>query len=98
MLTVPKSVEAVRWIAEDNRPFAILGDKRLRKLMKTGPGRPEMYLLSPTTVLRDLCKIFVMTRKRLEFQFVDVAYINKLKLRTSFYDEWNVTRNGPSVQ
>ncbi len=59
------SVETVRWVAEDKRPFSIVADKRFRVLMKTGPGRHGQYVPSPATVGRDVRRVFVATRKRI---------------------------------
>ena len=53
----------VRWVAESKRPFEIVADHGFQSLMKTG--RPEYYIPSPTTVSRDVKKIFVNVRKRM---------------------------------
>lgn len=58
-------MEVVRWVAENKRPFAIVSDKRFHRLMKTGPGRTELYIPSPATVGRDVRKVFVATRQRI---------------------------------
>jgi hypothetical protein len=55
--------EIVRWVAESKRPFEIVADRGFQSLMKTG--RPEYYIPSPTTVSRDVKKVFVNVRKRM---------------------------------
>ncbi|KAF8328311.1 hypothetical protein F5887DRAFT_897991, partial [Amanita rubescens] len=55
--------EIVRWVAENNRPFAIVNDRGFRFLMKTG--RPYYYIPSPWTVSRDVRLIFARTRQRI---------------------------------
>ncbi len=59
------SVETVRWIAEDKRPFSIVADRGFRVLMKTGPGRSEQYVPSLKTVGHDVRKVFVATHLRI---------------------------------
>jgi hypothetical protein len=44
--------EIVRWVAESVRPFEIVKDCGFQSLMKTG--HPEYYILSPSTVARDV--------------------------------------------
>jgi hypothetical protein len=55
--------EIVRWIAESKRPFNVVSDRGFQSLMKTG--RPEYYIPSPSTVSRDVKKVFANTRKRI---------------------------------
>jgi hypothetical protein len=55
--------EIVQWVAESKRPFNIVSDHGFRNLMKTG--RPEYYIPSPVTVLRDVKKVFVNAQKRI---------------------------------
>ena len=55
--------EIVRWVAESKRPFEIVADRGFQSLMKTGG--PEYYIPSPTTVSRDVKKVFVNVRKRM---------------------------------
>jgi hypothetical protein len=57
------SREIALWCAESSRPFAIVKDQRLLNLLKTG--RPEYAVPSPTTVSRDVRKIFEHTKARL---------------------------------
>lgn len=59
------SVETVRWVAESKRPFSIVADRGFQKLMKTGPGRTNMYIPSQWTVSRDTRTLFVATRQRI---------------------------------
>lgn len=59
----PCRIEVVRWVAESKRPFAIVKDRGLLSLMKTG--RPEYRWPSPATVSRDVKKVFVRMRSRL---------------------------------
>lgn len=56
------SIGAVRWVAENKRPFSIVADPQFRKLMKTGPGRTDLYIPSPATLARDVQKVFLATR------------------------------------
>jgi hypothetical protein len=53
--------EIVKWVAESKRPFDIVSDCGFQSLMKTG--RPEYYIPSPTTVARDVRRVFTNTRK-----------------------------------
>jgi hypothetical protein len=57
--------EIVRWVCESMRPFDIVEDRGFQRLMKTGPGRPEYYIPSRTTVSRDVKLVFVNVRKRI---------------------------------
>ncbi|EPT01252.1 hypothetical protein FOMPIDRAFT_1091464, partial [Fomitopsis schrenkii] len=54
--------EIVRWVSESMRPFNIVKDRGFISLMKTG--RPEYKIPSPTTVGRDVRKVFERTRGR----------------------------------
>jgi hypothetical protein len=53
----------VRWICESRRPFEIVNDLWFRDLMKTG--RPEQYIPSPSTVSRDVKRVFARCRQRI---------------------------------
>lgn len=53
----------MRWVCESRRPFKIVSDRGYQSLMKTG--RPEYYIPSPTTVSRDVRKVFANARRRL---------------------------------
>jgi hypothetical protein len=55
--------EIVCWVAKSKRPFQIVADRGFQSLMKTG--RPEYYIPSPTTVSRDVKKVFVNVRQRM---------------------------------
>jgi hypothetical protein len=55
--------EIVRWVAESKRPFQVVSDRGFQSLMKTG--RPEYYIPSPTTVSRDVRKVFANTQKHI---------------------------------
>lgn len=57
------SVEIVRWIAENKRPFQIVNDRAFQSLMKTG--RPGYRIPSAETVSRDVKMAFVNVRKRI---------------------------------
>lgn len=57
------SVQIVKWIAENKRPFSIVKDRGFVSLMKTG--RPDYHLPSPDTVSRDVRNVFVRVRKRI---------------------------------
>ncbi|TFY58886.1 hypothetical protein EVJ58_g6134 [Rhodofomes roseus] len=57
------SAEIVRWVAESMRPFNIVKDRGFESLIKTG--RPEYKLPSPTTVGRDVRKVFLRVRDRI---------------------------------
>lgn len=50
----------VKWVAESLRPFSIVRDPAFRELMLTG--RPFIELPSPTTVGRDVRKVFKQVR------------------------------------
>ncbi|KAF8219061.1 hypothetical protein L208DRAFT_1131753, partial [Tricholoma matsutake] len=51
--------EIVRWVSESLRPFRIVEDRGFLSLMKTG--RPEYYVLSASTVSRDVKLVFSHT-------------------------------------
>ncbi|KAF8059610.1 hypothetical protein FPV67DRAFT_1425266 [Lyophyllum atratum] len=55
--------EIVRWVSESNRPFAIVKDRGLNCLLKTG--RPTYYVPHPTTVSRDVKTVFAKARNRI---------------------------------
>jgi hypothetical protein len=57
------SQEFALWCAESARPFAIVKDQCLLNLLKTG--RPEYPIPSPTTISRDVQRIFEHTKARL---------------------------------
>ena len=52
----------MRWVSEDLRPYSIVNDRAFKSLMKTG--RPDYYIPSPSTVLRDVRLAFAWTRQR----------------------------------
>ncbi|KAL1937246.1 hypothetical protein VTO73DRAFT_13915 [Trametes versicolor] len=52
--------EIVRWVCESKRPFAIVRDRGFLMLMKTG--RPEHAIPSPSTVARDVKRVFARVR------------------------------------
>ena len=56
-------VEVVRWVAEKMRPFLIVSDPSLLKLLKTG--RPDYRMPSPHTVSRDVKNVFMHCRQRI---------------------------------
>ena len=63
-LTGARSAEFVRWISESLRPFAILKDRGLVALLKTG--RPyEYWMPSPKTVAKDTMVVWEACRKRI---------------------------------
>jgi hypothetical protein len=62
MLTISGSAEIVRWVCELLRPFAIVGDRGFKRLMKTG--RPHQYIPSASTVTRDVRRVFARVRQR----------------------------------
>jgi hypothetical protein len=45
------------------RPFNIVADRGFQSLMKTG--RPGTYIPSPSTVSRDVKRVFVKSRQRI---------------------------------
>lgn len=53
----------MKWVSESMRPFNIVEDDGFKTLMKTG--RPEYYLPSRRTVVRDVKEVFKKTRKRI---------------------------------
>ncbi|KAH9912442.1 uncharacterized protein B0H18DRAFT_825556, partial [Fomitopsis serialis] len=54
--------EIVRWVSESMQPFNIVKDRGFQSLMKTG--RLEYKIPSPTTVGRDVRKVFSRVRER----------------------------------
>jgi hypothetical protein len=70
----PRRIEIVRWVAESKRPFAIVKDRGLMSLLKTG--RPEYRLPSPATVSRDVKQVFINMRKRIAAKLkVNLPYL-----------------------
>jgi hypothetical protein len=61
--TTETRAEIVRWVSESVRPFEIVKDRGFQTLMKTGC--PEYHIPSPSTVSRDVKKVFVKARKRI---------------------------------
>ena len=58
------SAEFVRWISESLRPFAILKDRGLVALLRTG--RPYHYWMpSPKTVAKDTVTVCEACRRRI---------------------------------
>ncbi|TFK78990.1 hypothetical protein K466DRAFT_457331, partial [Polyporus arcularius HHB13444] len=53
----------VRWVAENKRPYEIVRDRAFLQLMKTG--RPEYKIPSPSTVSRDVRRVFARCRARI---------------------------------
>ncbi|KAG1725292.1 hypothetical protein EDD22DRAFT_789750, partial [Suillus occidentalis] len=53
--------EIVWWVAESLQPFMIVKDCGFQSLIK--PGRPEYYIPSPLTVLRDIKLVFAHIRQ-----------------------------------
>ena len=53
----------VRWVCENARPFNIVSDHSFHSLMKNS--YPRYYILSPSTVSRDVHQVFVHTRNRI---------------------------------
>ena len=63
-LTFTRSAEFVRWISESLRPFAILKDRGLVALLKTG--RPyEYWMPSPAMVAKDTVVVWEACRERI---------------------------------
>lgn len=56
------SAEIMCWVTESMRPFNIMKDRGFNCLMKTGC--PEYKLPSPTTVGRDVHKVFTRVQQR----------------------------------
>ena len=52
----------VRWMAENKRPYEIVTDRAFLCLMKTG--QPEYKIPSPSTVSRDVRRVFARCRAR----------------------------------
>ncbi|KAJ7832683.1 hypothetical protein B0H14DRAFT_2364670 [Mycena olivaceomarginata] len=65
----------------NNRPFSIVKDRGFRKLMKTG--RPTQYIPDPSTVSRDVRRVFARVRGRIAKLLQD--YRGKLSFTT---DAW----------
>ena len=57
------SVELVRWVSENLRPFEVVNDRGFQSLMKTG--RPAYYLPHAKTVARDVKLVFARTKERI---------------------------------
>jgi hypothetical protein len=55
--------EIVRWVTKSKQPFEVVANRGFQSLMKTG--RPEYYIPSPTTVSRDVKKVFANARQRM---------------------------------
>ncbi|PIL26839.1 hypothetical protein GSI_11103 [Ganoderma sinense ZZ0214-1] len=55
--------EIVKWVCKSVYPFTIMKDPGFQMLMKTGP--PNYYILSPSTVARDVKAIFARTCTRI---------------------------------
>lgn len=53
----------MRWVSENYRPYDIVTDRAFVMLMKTG--RPEYKLPSPSTVSRDVQRVFERCRTRI---------------------------------
>lgn len=53
----------MRWVSESMRPFEVVADRGFLDLMKTG--RPGQYVPSPSTVSRDVKRVFVRCRSRI---------------------------------
>ena len=69
----------MRWVAENNRPFAIVSDRGFKFLMKTG--RPYYYIPSPWTVSRDVRLIFARTRQRIAAMLMVSYFASSYKLK-----------------
>jgi hypothetical protein len=61
--TTESRAELVRWVAENNHPFAIVKDRAFQSLMKTG--RLGYYIPSPSTLSRDVKLVFLNVRSRI---------------------------------
>ena len=55
--------EIVCWVSENTRPFKIVSDRGFQSLMKTG--RPNYYIPSPSTISRDVKRVFGKCRERI---------------------------------
>jgi hypothetical protein len=68
--------EIVCWVSESVHPFKIVEDRGFLSLMKTG--RPEYYVPSTSTVLRDVQIVFARTHahigQMLQVSFKSVAF------------------------
>jgi len=83
--------EIIQWVAKSQRPFEVVADCGFQCLMKTG--RPDYYIPSPTTVSRDVKKVFVNVRKRMAkiLQVCGLAtsiYIFQANNETYFFEEY----------
>lgn len=56
-------METVRWITESMRPFSIVEDAGLRRLLKTG--RPDFTVTSAKTLQRDVLVTYDRGRERI---------------------------------
>ncbi|KAF7776710.1 hypothetical protein Agabi119p4_5103 [Agaricus bisporus var. burnettii] len=85
---VESRLEAVRWVSESKRPFSIVHDHGFLRLMKTG--RPHIWVPSPTTVARDVRKVFLSCQQLL------AAFLQKYPGCLSFgTDAWTSPNNIP---
>ena len=66
--------EIVCWVSESAQLFKIVADHGFQCLMKTG--RPELYIPSPTTVLRDVKLVFARTHE----QIAKMLQVDQIKL------------------
>ena len=55
--------EIIHWVSENTRPFKIVSNRGFQSLMKTG--RPNYYIPSPSTISRDVKRVFVKCQERI---------------------------------
>ena len=64
----------MRWVCESARAFDIVEDSGFQDLMKTG--RPDQYIPSPSTVSRDVKRVFVRCRQRVATMLQEIYDIS----------------------
>jgi hypothetical protein len=74
MLTVSGSAEIIRWVCKSLHPFAIVGNRGFKQLMKTGC--PHQYIPSASTVTRDVCRVFARVCQHVADELqVSISYL-----------------------
>ncbi|KAE9384889.1 hypothetical protein BT96DRAFT_950244 [Gymnopus androsaceus JB14] len=73
--------EVVHWVSESLCPFAVVKDRALNQLMKTG--QPEAYVPSPSTVAQDTKTLFEKTCTHLANKLQQTSYRSLIGFGTS---------------
>jgi hypothetical protein len=59
----------VRWVVEYLRPANIVNDEPLHAIVKTGPGRQDVWIPSESTVMRDVRRAYRLGRVQVKAFF-----------------------------